>query len=99
MMIMGKPPKALLTGCNGFVGRWLTDYLHSIRYEVHGVDLQVYSDHPLISYHHVDILENEKIAALVTELQPAMIFHLAAVTYLPDADHSPRQSIEINIFG
>ena len=98
-MTHATPQRALITGSNGFVGRWLSDYLHSKHYEVHGIDLQERSSHHLLSYYHIDILDTGKIATLIADLKPGMIFHLAGISYLPDANHSPRQSIDNNISG
>ncbi|MBN1576150.1 MAG: NAD-dependent epimerase/dehydratase family protein [Chitinispirillaceae bacterium] len=98
-MTQDTPQRALITGSNGFVGEWLVDHLNAKRYEVHGIDLQEQSNYPSVAYHHIDLLDTAATAALVTDLQPEIIFHLAAVSYLPDADRSPRQSIDINIAG
>ena len=98
-MTTAKQQRALITGSNGFVGKWLIDHLHSKRFDVYGIDLQKRSNYPSVTYYPLDILDTKKITPLIAELKPHMIFHLAGVSFLPDADHSPRQSIDSNISG
>ncbi|MBN1306743.1 MAG: GDP-mannose 4,6-dehydratase [Chitinispirillaceae bacterium] len=94
-----KHQRALITGSNGFVGGWLIDYLQAKRYEVHGIDLQERSRYPSVAYHRIDLTDAAAIAAVVADLQSVTIIHLAGVSYLPDADLSPRRSIDGNIAG
>jgi len=89
----------LITGCNGFVGGWLVKLLHSKGFIVHGIDIQPAPSSGDIFYHSIDILDSDAVSRLVTDLVPGMIFNLAGVSYLPDADRSPRKSIECNLSG
>ena len=94
---MSRSPTALITGSNGFVGRWLSEYLISYNYAVTGIDLQSEAVDKTLSYHQLDISSVNEAASLITKLQPDTIFHLAGVTFLPQADKSPRTSLESNI--
>lgn len=96
---MNNLPGALITGCNGFVGKWLSRYLQTAGYEVFGIGN---SDHSLVAdikYNKIDILETAALTAILGDIQPELIFHLAGVSYLPDADKSPCRSIDINVMG
>lgn len=91
--------RALITGCNGFVGMWLIEALLNRQYEVYGVDLQEKGRHAQLAYHRIDLLDAAATSALVATIKPDVVFHLAGISYLPDADRSPRTSIDINISG
>ena len=90
---------ALITGSNGFVGQWLSDLLQLNGYKVVGIDNTDLSRNSKIDYEKINILDTVKLSGLIGKLQPELIFHLAGVSYLPDADRSPCQSIEINVLG
>jgi GDP-4-dehydro-6-deoxy-D-mannose reductase len=92
------PPTALITGCNGFVGSWLGDHLRENGYVVHGIDLRDTGSASLV-YHPIDMLDCSALTALVAQLRPATIYHLAGMSFLPDADRSPRSAIDANVFG
>lgn len=96
---MNNHPVALITGSNGFVGQWLADLLQLNGYKVIGIDNTDISRNDKIDYEKVDILESSKLSVLIEKTQPELIFHLAGVSYLPDADRSPSRSIEINVLG
>jgi GDP-4-dehydro-6-deoxy-D-mannose reductase len=90
---------AIITGSNGFVGKWLADLLQASGYHIFGIDNAETSRNPSIEYAKVNILEKDKLCNLFASVKPEMIFHLAGVSYLPDADKSPLSSIEINVLG
>jgi len=92
-------PNAVITGSNGFVGQWLAKLLQAEGYSVTGIDNSDLSRNPDITYEKINILERDKLESLFGRLQPELIFHLAGVSYLPDADKSPLGSIEINVLG
>ena len=64
--------KALITGSEGFVGKYLRAELEAHGYNVTGLDLA-----PGEKTVAVNLLEAEKVDALLKELQPEVIFHLA----------------------
>src|SRR5512133_892895 len=90
---------AIITGSNGFVGKWLADLLQANGYKVHGIDNSDVNRNMLIDYSKINILNKDKLCELFGRIKPEMIFHLAGVSYLPDADKSPLSSIEINVLG
>jgi len=90
---------SLITGINGFVGQWLTKLLIAQGYTIFGIDLQ---DHPFsehVHYQKADLLDSSTITSIVKNSQPEFLFNLAGVTYLPDADSSPKTAIDANITG
>jgi GDP-4-dehydro-6-deoxy-D-mannose reductase len=96
---MSNQSVALITGSNGFVGQWLADLLQFNGYKVFGIDNADFSRNQKIDYEKIDILEVTKMAGIIEKTQPELIFHLAGVSYLPDADRSPSKSIQINVLG
>lgn len=96
---MEKQKKALITGINGFVGKWLTEQLQRNGYQVYGFDRLEQCLLREVIYHPLDILDTTTTTKLLTTLQPDLIFHLAAISFLPDADMSPKYSLDINITG
>jgi GDP-4-dehydro-6-deoxy-D-mannose reductase len=52
-----------------------------------------------ITYATADILDTPSLVRLLDTHKPDRIYHLAAVSYLPDADATPRHALETNILG
>ncbi|MBN1756969.1 MAG: GDP-mannose 4,6-dehydratase [Chitinispirillaceae bacterium] len=97
---MAQKQKALITGSNGFVGGWLSELLIQRNFEVLCTDIQETNRYPDRGiYRKVDITHEEEMADVVAGFQPDAIYHLAGVSYLPQADRSPKQSIDSNISG
>lgn len=91
--------RALITGITGFVGKWLSEYLISTDYEVYGVDRLNQCSYKGVEYQQLDILNSSLLGNFIQKIQPNIIFHLAAISFLPEADLSPAKALEINIMG
>ncbi len=90
--------KALVTGADGFVGRWLVRHLEGAGDEVF----------PAIGGHlpamatrgtQVDVRRPEEVTTLVSSVRPDAIYHLAAVAFEPDAARGPHDALEITVGG
>jgi len=92
-------PKALITGINGFVGSYLAEHLHSLDYEVAGVDRGDICGLAGVSYHGLDILDTTALTDLLASFVPDEVYHLAGISYLPEADASLVLALRINIMG
>ena len=46
-----------------------------------------------------DILDHKKIASCVKKIQPNIIFHLAAIHYIPDCNKNPQRTLKVNVGG
>ena len=93
----------LITGISGFVGGHFTDFLLKAKtdYVIHGVSRskptwdfiqnrnQVLSS---ISFHQCDLLDSAKIHALVGEIQPDYILHLASFSSVAQSWKEPLAS-------
>ncbi len=84
--------KALITGSEGFVGKYLRAELEAHGYDVTGLDLA-----PGEKTVAVNLLEAEKVDALLKELQPEVIFHLAGQANVGLSWKKPAMTMEINL--
>lgn len=89
----------LVTGVNGFVGQHLVEHLRSKGHEVWGVDQAMEPAHDQVTYTQCSILDTDGLRKLLGQCHPVQIYHLAAISYLPDADASPGFALETNIMG
>lgn len=87
--------KALITGCNGFVGRYLRAELLKYGYEVIGVDIN-------INYNMdkaVDVLNYNEVYDVIDKQKPDIIFHLAGQASVSKSWTIPQKTVELNIIG
>lgn len=93
--------RILITGIGGFVGRHLVAHLraHYPDAHIHGTILPntpPYPDESVIS-HAVDLRDPARVAALVQQLEPAQIYHLAAQASPRRSFSTPWETIENNV--
>src|SRR5689334_10328810 len=91
--------KVLITGVAGFTGRYLAPKLAEAGYEVHGTihgepDASVAGVSRL---HTVDIGDHADVKALVDELSPSKVVHLAAIAFV--AHSNVAEMYRTNILG
>lgn len=98
--------KALVTGGAGFVGAALVRYLLNIDYEVVVYDNFFCGkrEHlawrgPNLKVIEGDVLDAEKLSQTVFEFAPDIVFHLAAIHYIPYCNAHPRQTLRVNVEG
>ena len=84
--------KTLITGSEGFVGKYLRAELEAHGYDVTGLDLV-----PGEKTVAVNLLEAEKVDALLEEMQPEVIFHLAGQANVGLSWKKPVMTTEINL--
>ena len=84
--------KALITGSEGFVGKYLRQELEENGYEVLGLDL--------ISGHNTiiaDLLNPEQVNDIIQREKPDCVFHLAGQANVGKSWQIPQKTIEINV--
>lgn len=91
--------KTLITGCNGFVGEWLIAVCTNNHMDVYGIDLQEQQKNNTITYFQADINDPDKINSIFEMVRPDAVFNLAGVSFLPDADASPKKALDANVSG
>lgn len=87
--------RALITGIAGFTGRYLAAELDAAGYEVSGtVQAQ---DVGGAGHLACDLLDADRVRAVVAEVQPDVVAHLAAVSFVGHGDF--REVYDTNIAG
>jgi GDP-4-dehydro-6-deoxy-D-mannose reductase len=92
--------RSLVTGVDGFIGRWLARALLASDDRVDGLSRREKGGLPDgVTRHLCDITETEAVARVVDELKPDRIFHLAALDNIADSFADPRETFKVNVEG
>lgn len=101
-----KGRKVLLTGHTGFKGSWLAYWLHELGAEVTGFSLDIPSvpNHfellkPDIRSITGDIRNFERLQQVFRNVQPEIVFHLAAQPLVRYSYQHPLQTFDTNVIG
>ena len=86
--------RALITGSQGFVGKYLRRELEENGYEVLGIDLQAGPDTIL-----ADLLAPEQMKEVVSQTKPNAVFHLAGQADVARSWKIPQKTMEINVIA
>lgn len=80
--------KILVTGADGFTGRYLATELQRTGHEVHGLVRYPVSEGVagVSALHVADLSDTAGLAAVVREVQPDKVVHLAAITFVAHGD-------------
>jgi GDPmannose 4,6-dehydratase len=101
--------KALITGITGQDGSYLTEYLLSLGYEVHGIvrrqsvaenqssRLQHVNDD--IVRHYGDLTDEYSLSSVVKRVQPDEIYNLGAMSHVRISFEVPSFTIKTNALG
>jgi GDP-4-dehydro-6-deoxy-D-mannose reductase len=95
--------KCLITGCNGFVGSYLAEFLINRSVIVYGM---VHRSRERIAHlgdkiiiFECEILDKEKVQNVVSQVKPDLIFHLAAQSRVTSSWQDPEETFKVNILG
>ncbi|OGO03655.1 MAG: hypothetical protein A2Y91_04945 [Chloroflexi bacterium RBG_13_54_8] len=95
--------KCLITGCGGFIGSYLADYLIQKRFTVYGlVRKGAKKQYPItggVLVWESDVLHNKALDALVAEIRPDYVFHMAAQSNIPLSWQNPEETLKVNVLG
>jgi len=102
--------RCLITGISGFAGHHLAALLLARGDEVHGtlhtgggaLRLRALTArYPLLAQrlHVVDVADATAVDAVVAAVRPEAIFHLAAVSFVPQTVHDPAAALQVNVLG
>ena len=85
--------KYLVTGVNGFVGRYFVECLHKHEPEadVLGIDITQGTMVAGISYRQLDLCNSEQVDTLLNEYNPDYIVHLAAMSSVAQSWQEPAK--------
>lgn len=80
--------KALVTGAGGFVGKYLTAILIENDIKVLGIDRK-----------DCDISDFNSLVKIVSDFKPDVVYHLAALAYVPDCEEDFAEALKTNVLG
>ena len=89
----GQGKRALITGAGGFTGRYVARALKAAGYRVFGTVSPGAACEP--DTFNVDLCERAAVAALVDEVRPHVVAHLAAIAFVAHADVGKVYSVNI----
>jgi len=93
--------KALIIGGAGFVGNYLIEHCKGdLQWSVHVTKMPHETiANTGVSIHDLDILEKKEITALLEEIRPDCIFHLAAQSSVAVSWKNPALTVDVNVKG
>jgi GDP-4-dehydro-6-deoxy-D-mannose reductase len=101
-----KRARALITGGGGFVGQWLGRALLERGSDVFAYGLHHSPDGVLtpnerraIHWLDGDIRDEDALHRTFDETTPDLIFHLAGVSFVPEARDAPVKAFDVNLLG
>ena len=99
--------KALITGISGQDGSYLSEYLLSLGYEVHGIlrrhSVAENQDARIqqldVITHYGDLTDELSLIRILQEVQPDEIYNLAAMSHVRISTDMPSFTIKTNSLG
>ena len=98
--------KILVTGHNGFKGKWLSIWLSKLGANVLGISLSknqedkiLFNKKNKIKSIYQDIYHYEKVAKIFKKFNPHIVFHLAAQSIVGESYLSPIKTYKTNVIG
>ncbi|MCS7178119.1 MAG: GDP-mannose 4,6-dehydratase [Anaerolineae bacterium] len=94
--------RALITGAGGFVGGHLCQYLLACTdWELWGTvypePVEGLPPQSRVSLIHLDLRDGARVAELMADFRPDVVFHLAAQSYVPTSFSDPWETLENNL--
>jgi GDP-4-dehydro-6-deoxy-D-mannose reductase len=91
--------RVLVTGIGGFVGPWLSRALAEQHHEVSGLVRDGDEPPPGIVGHRADVTVRAEVEGVLREVVPDAVIHLAAISFVPEAEGAPDTAYRINLGG
>ena len=91
--------KALITGVDGFVGKYLSEYLLKQKYEVYGTTILEEYRNEKIKIFKMDLLDSKEVNKVIEMIKPDKIFHLAGQSAVGLSWKNPVLTVDINVNG
>lgn len=91
----------LITGGLGFIGNELARQLAPSG-AVHILDnrsraAQKIEDLERVPVYEVDLLDTQELKSAIDHLRPKIVFHLAAIHYIPECNADPQRTLRVNV--
>jgi GDPmannose 4,6-dehydratase len=101
--------RALITGISGQDGSYLSEYLLSLGYEVHGTvrrhsvaenqNARIEHIQDQVITHYADLLDYTSLLKVITDVDPHEIYNLAAMSHVAVSFNMPVFTIQTNSVG
>lgn len=106
--------KALITGITGQDGAYLTEYLLSLGYEVHGIKRRTslfntqridhlyqdpHEENRRLFLHYGDLTDSMAITRIIQEVQPDEIYNLGAMSHVKVSFENPEYTADVDALG
>ena len=98
--------KVLVTGGAGFIGIPLTKALLESGFQVAILDCFRYPerrrllpDHEKLSIYEGDLRDESWVREVVLHFNPSVVYHLAAIHYIPECEANPVEALQINVIA
>ncbi len=95
--------RCLITGCEGFIGSYLAEFLTAEGFSVYGM---VYGDTGDIDHLkgsvtllEADLRDRDQVERAIDEARPDIVFHLAAQSFVTVSWEDPEQTLSTNVLG
>ena len=98
----------LITGHTGFKGSWLALWLNSLGHEVSGISLDPIPNslfdranvsESLQNDFRIDIRNSDEVMSALSQVNPDVVFHMAAQPLVRESYADPRYTFETNAMG
>jgi len=93
----------LITGCGGFIGSYLAEYLLENGLAVHGI---IHQNRKNIAHLgsrlnvlKCDLLDRDEVESIVAHVKPDFVFHLASENSIPASWQDPGKTLKTNVLG
>jgi GDP-4-dehydro-6-deoxy-D-mannose reductase len=99
---MPRNKTALVTGAEGFIGSHLVRFLQGKGWRVIGSYLAANDrilDAPDVTFVQCDLRNGQRVGQVISEFEPAYIFHLGAQSLPTDSWVDPVKTFEANVMG
>mgnify|MGYP002630479127 FL=1 len=87
-------PRALITGLNGFTGRYMAAELRQRGYEIWGIDEPSTEESLSI---RADLTDRSSLCSAIAEIKPNLVVHLAGIAFVGHSQ--PTAFYEVNLIG
>jgi GDPmannose 4,6-dehydratase len=94
----GEVVRVLVTGIGGFVGPWLQRALVAHGHEVLGSSAKRRAAAGRAG-HHADVTVRDQVEAVLRDVRPDAVIHLAAISFVPEAEGDPETAYRVNVGG
>jgi GDP-4-dehydro-6-deoxy-D-mannose reductase len=91
--------RALVVGAAGFVGQYLVRHLVDQGDEVVGSSVDGIVPGPLHGTAKLDITSADDCADLIRRVRPDVVYHLAGVSFVPEAEADFSKTLAVNVGG